>query len=340
MPLLSRTEWDTFLADCPGAHLLQTSPWGELKAAFGWKVERVGIEDQSGRAGVQILFRRLAMGLTAAYIPKGPPGPADETDWDKTWRALQPEVDRLCQQKRAVFLKIEPDSWQTNQSEPVNLPAGFQMSAHPIQPLRTLVVDLTGSEDQVLARMKQKARYNIRLAQKKGVRVRASDDIDLFYRMLSTTGNRDAFGIHSREYYQKAYDLFYPRGGCELLIAEYEGQPLAGLMAFAQGSRAWYLYGASSDLHRELMPTYLVQWEAMRWARTSGCLEYDLWGVPDQDEKVLESGFQDRSDGLWGVYRFKRGFGGSLRRAAGPWDRVYQQAAYRLYLFWSQRWMP
>jgi peptidoglycan pentaglycine glycine transferase (the first glycine) len=78
----------------------------------------------------------------------------------------------------------------------------------------------------------------------------------------------------------------------------------------------------------------------MRWARTRSCLEYDLWGVPDQDEKVLESGFQDRSDGLWGVYRFKRGFGGSLRRAAGPWDRVYQQAAYRLYLLWSQRWMP
>ena len=95
-------------------------------------------------------------------------------------------------------------------------------------------------------------------------------------------------------------------------MAESEGQPLAALMVFTRGARAWYVYGGSTDLQREKMPNYLLQWEAMRWARARGCTEYDLWGVPDEDEAVLEDGFADRSDGLWGVYRFKRGFGGEV----------------------------
>ncbi|HLE16549.1 MAG TPA: peptidoglycan bridge formation glycyltransferase FemA/FemB family protein [Anaerolineales bacterium] len=338
MPLLSRSEWDAFLAAFPDAHLLQTTAWGELKAAFGWEVVRAEAESPEGRAGVQALFRRLAPGLTAAYIPKGPVGVGDLSGWERAWAALQPEVDRLCRRKRAVFLKVEPDIWEADQGAAVVPPPGFRLSAHAIQPPHTLVVDLTGSEEQVLARMKQKTRYNIRLAQKKGLVVRASADLEPFYRMLRTTGERDAFGIHSLEYYRKAYKLFHPIGTCELLIAEYEGEPLAGLMAFAQGRRAWYLYGASSDVHREWMPTYLVQWEAMRWARARGCQEYDLWGVPDAGEDALEAGFQGRSDGLWGVYRFKRGFGGHLRRAAGPWDRVYMPAVYRLYLLWARQW--
>jgi lipid II:glycine glycyltransferase (peptidoglycan interpeptide bridge formation enzyme) len=105
-------------------------------------------------------------------------------------------------------------------------------------------------------------------------------------------------------------------------------------MVFAHGPRAWYLYGASSDEYREAMPTYLLQWEAMRWAMRCGCREYDLWGVPDAGENELEAGFTTRSDGLWGVYRFKRGFGGELRRSPGPWDRVYRPELYWLYGLW------
>jgi lipid II:glycine glycyltransferase (peptidoglycan interpeptide bridge formation enzyme) len=104
-------------------------------------------------------------------------------------------------------------------------------------------------------------------------------------------------------------------------------------MVFQYGDRSWYFYGASSDQHRELMPTYLVQWEAMRWAKARGCRTYDLWGVPDEDFDTLEEQFMSRNDGLWGVYRFKRGFGGQLLRASGPWDRVYNPALYALYKF-------
>jgi lipid II:glycine glycyltransferase (peptidoglycan interpeptide bridge formation enzyme) len=189
-----------------------------------------------------------------------------------------------------------------------------------------------GSEDDILARMKQKTRYNVRLAEKKGVTVRAWDDLDGFHQMVQVTGGRDGFGVHSLEYYRRAYALFHPTGMAELLVAEYEGQPLAALMAFARGRRAWYVYGASNDQERNRMPTYLLQWEAIRWAKSHGCTEYDLWGVPDEDEAKLEAEFESRHDGLWGVYRFKRGFGGKLKRAAQALDRVYNLLLYKLYL--------
>jgi lipid II:glycine glycyltransferase (peptidoglycan interpeptide bridge formation enzyme) len=338
MPLLSRSEWDSFLVDHTAAHLLQTTAWGELKASFGWEVARLGAPlPGQEMAGAQVLFRRLTGGLRLAYIPKGPAGAGDRSGWETAWRALQPAVDRLCRQKRAVFLKVEADFWEADPDSPGLAPAGFQASPHAVQPLRTLIVDLRGSEEQVLARMKQKTRYNIRLAQKKGVTVKESQDLDLFYDMLQQTGRRDGFAIHSLDYFRTAYQSFRERGTCALLIAGLAGEPLAGLLVFAQGRRAWYLYGASTGAHRELMPTYLVQWEAMRWARERGRLEYDLWGVPDASAEALEAGFEHRSDGLWGVYRFKRGFGGCLKRGAGPWDRVYQPTAYRLYRLWARR---
>jgi lipid II:glycine glycyltransferase (peptidoglycan interpeptide bridge formation enzyme) len=154
---------------------------------------------------------------------------------------------------------------------------------------------------------------------------------------METTGERDQFGIHSSEYYRKAYNLFKPDGNCELFLAHYEGEPIAALMVFAAGKRSWYLFGASHTLHRERMPTYLLQWEAMKWARTVGCEQYDLWGIPDYDQEILEENFTSRSDGLWGIYRFKRGFGGGVTRSAGPWDRVYQPILYKLYLRWMEK---
>jgi lipid II:glycine glycyltransferase (peptidoglycan interpeptide bridge formation enzyme) len=180
--------------------------------------------------------------------------------------------------------------------------------------------------------MKQKTRYNIRLAEKKGVTVRAWNNIESFHKMMLVTGDRDRFGIHSLEYYRRAYELFHPTGMCELLVAEYESKPLAALMVFGRGRRAWYFYGASTDEERNRMPTYLVQWEAIKWAKAHGCEEYDLWGVPDEDEAILEANFEKRHDGLWGVYRFKRGFGGELKRAAQAMDRVYNPLLYQAYV--------
>ena len=313
--IVSLSDWNHFLSQHPNAHLLQTGEWGELKSAFGWKPVRI----VNGDFGVQILFRKLPLGFTIAYIPKANPG-----------KSLLPEIDKVCKRNRAIFLKLEPDFWTGEQ--PVTWNLELEISPHNIQPPRTIIIDIRGSEDEILAKMKQKTRYNIRLAEKKGVTVRTWDDVEAFHKMMLVTGERDGFGIHSLDYYKRAYELLQPKGLGEILVAEYEGKPLAVLFVARNGHRAYYLYGASTDEERNRMPTYLLQWEAMKWAKVHGCEEYDLWGVPDEDEATLEANFETKREGLWGVYRFKRGFGGELKRAAQAMDRVYNLLLYWAYL--------
>jgi peptidoglycan pentaglycine glycine transferase (the first glycine) len=324
MPVLTATDWDQFLKQYPNTHMLQTTAWGELKGTFEWEPVRI----VSGNSGAQVLMRKFLFGFTLAYIPKGPVG----IDWSPLWM----EIDKVCKDKKAFVLTIEPDFWENDDEKTIenNLPPGFRKGIRAIQPRRTLVVDLKGTQDEMLDRMKQKTRYNIKLAVKKGVNIRTSSDIGVFAQMMQVTGDRDRFGVHNKGYFQRVYDLFHTQGECELLIAEYAGKDLAGLMVFQHGKRAWYLYGASKDIERERMPAYLLQWEAMLWAKQKGCEIYDLWGVPDEDVEKLETEFMNRHEGLWGVYRFKRGFGGYLHRSVDPWEKVYISTLYRLYRWW------
>jgi lipid II:glycine glycyltransferase (peptidoglycan interpeptide bridge formation enzyme) len=329
--LTSPTQWTEFITANQG-HLLQSWAWGELKSQFGWTPVRV----QVGRAGAQILFRRLTLGWTIAYVPKGP-----VVNWSdgEQGQALFEAIHREAKKHRSLFLKIEPDLSHLDGADgQVFAPAqtflrqaGFRPS-DPIQPPTTLIIDLDPAEKAILAAMKQKTRYNIRLAGKKGVIVRQGSrpEVSLFHQLALTTADRNEFGVHSLDYYQLAFDLFAP-DRCALFIAEFEGQPVAAVMVFRQGEEAYYFYGASSNQHRNLMPTYLVQWEAIRWAKAQGCFRYDLWGVPDADTTTLEAQFQDRHDGLWGVYRFKRGFGAQVIRSIGAFDYVYNPVLYPLY---------
>ncbi|MCC6498965.1 MAG: peptidoglycan bridge formation glycyltransferase FemA/FemB family protein [Anaerolineales bacterium] len=323
--IVSLTDWNQYLSQHPNAHLLQTGEWGELKSAFGWKPVRI----VAGAHGAQILFRKMPLGITVGYIPKGPVfEPLDSGINDLLWD----EIDVECKKYKAIFCKLETDTWGNEDWILGASKVQWIKSKHNIQPPRTLIVEIKNTEEEILARMKQKTRYNIRLAEKKGVTVRPWDDIESFHKMMLITGGRDGFGVHSLEYYRRAYELFHPKGMCEILVAEFEGKPLAALFVACNGNRAYYLYGASTDEERNRMPTYLLQWEAMKWAKSRGCDEYDLWGVPDEDEATLESNFESRHDGLWGVYRFKRGFGGELKRAAQALDRVYNPLLYWAYL--------
>jgi lipid II:glycine glycyltransferase (peptidoglycan interpeptide bridge formation enzyme) len=345
MATLNSIEWEHFTSQYPDIHLLQSSAWGNLKANYGWRVERI----VEGNLGAQVLFRTFFPGVTIAYIPKGPVGLRNTSQ--AGWENFLDEISRVCQHKNAFLLKIEPDAWElesfdetqlpvgTRLVEPIfdSTPAGLQPSQHSIQPPRTIVVSLDSTEEQLLSRMKQKTRYNIRLAQRSEVKITTTNNLKLFYEMIRETGVRDQFGFHHQAYYQNSYDLFQPLGQCELLLASFQDEPLAMLMVFSRGKRAWYLYGASRSVHRDKMPTYLLQWEAMRWAIQRGCKSYDLWGVPDENLETLEANFSNRSNGLWGVYRFKRGFGGALLRSAGPWDRIFNPILFRIYQFWLNR---
>ncbi len=323
-------EWDAFVQQQPHAHLLQTSAWAALKAPAGWACARVGLRDAAGRlcAGAQLLFRPLPLRLgTMAYLPMGPLLP-DAAQADALWAA----IDAAARARGAAFLKWEPGFPPPGAPAPQPAALGFAPSPQTIQPPRTVLIALDADDDGLLARMNQGTRRKIRQSQKNDIRYweAAAHELPLFTGMMQMTGARNIFGVHSPDYYALAYRLFVPQHAA-LILAEHEGEPLAGVMVFALGDSAWYLYGASSDSKRNLMAAYGVQWAAIRWARARGCRTYDMWGIPDEDEAVLEAQFQQRSDGLWGVYGFKRGWGGQVARTPGAWDRVCNPALYAAY---------
>jgi lipid II:glycine glycyltransferase (peptidoglycan interpeptide bridge formation enzyme) len=333
MPIISPTpeQWDSFVAAQPRAHFLQQSAWGELKRAYGWQDARVALADDSDHivAGAQLLFRRLPLRLgTMAYLAMGP-YLTDSRHESDLWRA----IDQCAKHHRAAFLKWEPGIYRADESQPDFTKLGFKPSPQTVQPPSTILIDISGSEDEILARMNQGTRRKIRQSLKEGVRYYegSREDIAKFNAMMQTTGSRNTFGVHEPGYYQMAYDLFVPKGDAALILAEHEGDKLAGIMVFAKGDTAWYVYGASSDVKRNLMASYGVQWEAIQWAKARGCTTYDLWGIPDADEATLEAQFQNRADGLWGVYGFKRGWGGHVTRSLAAWDKVYNPIIYTAY---------
>ena len=281
-----------------------------------------------------MLTRSALRRLRVLYIPKGPL--LDWTNAPLRERVLS-DLEALARREGAIELKLDPD-----------LPAAFgppgAVQPHPpgeevqaelrrrgwvpsreqIQFRNTVVLNLAPDEAALLAGLKQKTRYNIRLAERKGVQVRAGGPADLprLYRLYAETGARDGFVIRSLDYYRDAWGRFLAAGLAQPFIAEVEGEPVAALVVFRFAQTAWYMYGMSRDLHRDKMPNHLLQWRAISWARAQGCTRYDFWGAPDEFNE---------GDPLWGVWRFKEGFGGAVERHIGAWDFAPSPALYRLY---------
>ncbi len=349
--------WNELVASLPLSHLLQTWEWSQVKAKYGWQAMPFvwsgqppeGLEPSGGSiaAAAMILRRGIPVGgfgkkMCVLYIPKGP-----NLDWNDIplrTRVLD-DLQAFARRQGAIFVKLDPDvplgrgvpgsedaiedsGGQAARSE--LLRRGWVFSQDQIQFRNTVLIDLTPAEDEMLARMKQKARYNVRLAQKKGVTVRAGtpDDFPLLYRMYAETSVRDGFLIRGEEYYQTVWQLFGRPFASSLqpfsesLIAEVDCQPVAAVSMFYFAGQAIYLFGMSREAHREKMPNSLLQWEAMRRAKALGCKTYNLWGAPDDFNE---------SDGLWGVFRFKEGLGGCVLRTIGAWDFTPSPLLYRMY---------
>ncbi len=321
--------WDDFVT-ARGGHILQSSAWGELKTRFGWRALRLALaRDDALIAGAQILFRQLPLGLPFAYIPRGPVvDPADQN----TVVALFDALCRAAKSHGAFALKIEPN-WLDDTCNSQFAIHNSQF-ANSIQPRTTIHLDLTRDLDAILAQMKPKWRYNIRLAERKGVGVRAGrvDDLVTFYRLMQITSARDRFAIHSADYYRAAFELFIARDpstplrsaqDARLFVAEYARAPLAMIFVTAFGGEAIYLYGASSNAHRERMPNHALHWAAIQWAKSRGCARYDLWGLgatTDADANAAH-----------GLYQFKQGFGGAVVKYVSARDVVFSRWRYALY---------
>jgi peptidoglycan pentaglycine glycine transferase (the first glycine) len=335
--------WNATIAALPGAHFLQTWEWGQVKSHFGWHpLPKIWRNEHGEPVAAALVLQRtlpirgMAARLSLLYVPKGPL--LNWQDADLRQRVLS-DLEILARQRGAIFIKIDPDVCvgtgypgqpgsledATGTQVVCNLAQlGWHFSDEQIQFRNTVLIDLKPDLDTLLAKMKQKTRYNIRLAERKDVSVRPGrlDDLKLLYRMYVETADRDGFVIRDERYYLDLWTTFIRAGLAEPLIAEVDHEPAAAVVIFRFGGGAWYMNGMSRPAHREKMPNYLLQWEALRRAKAAGADTYDMWGAPD---------VFDESDSLWGVYRFKEGFPGEVVRHIGAWDLAVRPVMYRLY---------
>ena len=353
----SPKSWNELIASLPLPHLLQTWEWSQVKAKYGWQPLPFVWSDPNSAinnpplAAAMILKRSLpisgfAKKACVLYIPKGP-----NLDWNDIairHRVLG-DLQLFANRHGAIFVKVDPDvplgqgvprteeaveftGGQAVMSELMQ--RGWKFSQDQIQFRNTVLINLSASSDELLAGMKQKTRYNIRLAQKKGVTVRVgtADDLSMLYRMYAETSVRDGFLIRDEGYYQTVWRTFgtsspgAPSRSTpfhEALIAEVDGEPVGAVSMFYFAGQAIYLFGMSHAEHREKMPNYLLQWEAIRRAKALDIKIYNLWGAPDEF---------DQSDDLWGVFRFKEGLGGYISRTMGAWDFTSNPMLYKMYI--------
>lgn len=330
IPDAEKQSWNEFVAKSPIGDLLQSFEWGELKRrSGGWQPIRLAVEaDGKIVAAVSILKRKLPrLNKCIFYAPRGPI--CDYSD-QEALSALVSAVNDRAKREGAILFKIDP-AVVAEDSHAVNSLAnlGFKQMPDPngfggIQPRCVMTLDLTPSLDDVLAGCKPKWRYNIRLAEKKGVQVRSDctkDDLKTFYELLKETAVRDRFLVRGYSYYEDMWDTLVEPGLARLFLAEYEGEAVSGALSFVFGDKCWYTYGASSNRHRNVMPNHLMQWRMIEWAKECGCVVYDFRGVsPNQ------SG--DTDDHLYGLNRFKEGFGAKFVEYIGEFDLPYSGGWY------------
>ncbi|MDR1286265.1 MAG: peptidoglycan bridge formation glycyltransferase FemA/FemB family protein [Treponema sp.] len=323
---------DLFL--CGGAgSFLQSSLWGNFKSRFGWEARPFSLEwERGGSRPLLVLCRKLSPGFSFAYVPWGPeaPGPAIPFPGNRcapgggALLAGIAESVKPFLPRGAAFIRFDPP-WYRAES-PFAVGAPLVRAVSDIQPPCTVLVSLERDEAAMLAAMKPKCRYNILLAERKGVTVRRADagGLDVFYALLCETARRDGIAVHGEGYYRSLFDSAGGEPGADLrlYIACHGGDDLAAAVVLFRGPSAVYLYGASSNNKRNLMAPYLLQWRAMKDARISGCAVYDLFGIPPSG---------DPSHPMAGLYRFKTGFGGVVVHRPGSWDYAYRPILYRAY---------
>ncbi|MGE5543692.1 MAG: lipid II:glycine glycyltransferase FemX, partial [Bacillota bacterium] len=299
---------------------------------MGWVPLPVGLyEDGRIKGAILILKRKLPIpGINKSifYAPRGPVADVDDHILlDHLFQGLR----AVARKHGAIFLKIDPDIEHSDETFRSFLTSrGFRKTStaegfEGVQPTFVFRLDITPDEEQLLAQMAAKTRYNLRLAQRKGVVVREAaekQDLERFYQILKETAERDRFLIRNYSYFEEIWEQLVERDMAKLFMAEYQGRDIAGTLAFILGEKAWYIYGASGNEYRNVMPNYLLQWTMIKWAKDNGCTMYDFRGV---------SGDLSEDNPLYGLYRFKKGFAATFTEFIGEWDLVYSPFFYWLW---------
>lgn len=326
-----RIRFNDFVARFDTGDLLQSFEWGDLKSRSGWRPVRVVAERDGEIVAAASLLKRAIpkVGRCIMYAPRGPVLDTQDVELVKEFTAY---LRQTATKYKAILLKIDPPVPVEDTVSEKNLrEVGFvPLSSDGFggtQPKCVMQLDLDKSADDLLASFKPKWRYNIRLAEKKGVTVRMDcdkSDLPAFYELLKETCKRDGFLVRGYQYFEDMWDCLVPAGFMRLVLTYYEGKPIAGAIAYLFGDKAMYTYGASSNEHRNVMPNHLMQWTMIQWAMENGCKWYDFRGVsPRQDG--------DEGDHLQGLNRFKDGFSPRFVEYIGEYDMVLSPAFYWLW---------
>lgn len=307
-------------------HPLQSWEWGEFRKQTGLKVDRLGFfEDGKLANAIQVSFHPIpVLNKNAGYFPRGFMPNEDQMS----------ALKQLAERNNAIFIKMEP-----NIAQKVGVPSAHSTiskflvdnGAKPGRPLftkYTFQLDLTKTEEELFNNLSSKTRYNVNLAVKKGVQIfenSSAEGMEEYIKILEETTKRQGFYAHSPDYFRKMWQTIGNSGMLRIFNAVYEGQILASWVMFVFNNVLYYPYGASRDLHRDVMASNLMMWEMIRYGKKVGCNKLDMWGSlgPEPDEKHPWFGF----------HRFKKGYGGDLMEFLGTYDYVINQQMYSLFSF-------
>ena len=324
-------EYKEYLEHNERSNFQQSLEWAEVKKP-NWKTEVILSEDKDGKidGSLCLWIRKIPMFGNIMYAARGP---ACDMHNEAILEQLTEGAKKLAKKYNAIALRIEPDVLSTDQEfRKIVAKLGYKIKddakdfKDEIQPRYVFRLDIKNkTEEEVFLNFKPKWRYNIRLATKKGIDVKEGTKKDLkdFHKIMLETGRRDGFIVRSLEYFEKMYDCLAPKY-MKLLMAYYEGKPIAGVIPIFYGNKTWYLYGASSNEHRNLMPNYLLQWEMIKMAIAKNHDVYDFRGV---------SGIVDEDHPQYGLYRFKQGFGATFTELLGEIYIPFKPLKYKMYKF-------
>ncbi len=317
-------EWDAFLSATPGGHYAQTSLWAQIKAQQGWRSARViATRGVCVVGGAQLLMRPLPLLGAVGYVPRGPLCARDARE--VAGECLD-ALSRLARSHAVRYLVIQPPPGEEALVRHLTA-RGFRPSDVEVTPTATVLLDLRSDPDVLLARMKHKTRYNIRLAERKGVRVRegGADDLPLFHRLMAATAQRNGFHTYPEAHFRHIWQTLAPYGYARLFVAEVADEPASALFAIPFGDTVTYWRGAWSGEHGNHHPNEAMHWAAIRWARAQGYRWYDLDGLDASIAAALARGEpldpRERSDAA-----FKLGFGGQAALFPGSYDYVFHPA--------------
>ena len=324
----SPKEWNTLIQDAPGGgHVFQSHAWGEFKKKLGWTPVKIVMErdGETVGAGQFLLYNTAPVPGKLMYAPKGPWLPWED---EEAVRTFFKEVGSIAAEKGVHTIKVEPEVLEEQEgTKKVLRELGFEKFRWDLNFKTTMVLDLAPSEEDLMASMKKDTRYGVRRASREGIEVvedNSEAGIEDFWKMFEVTAERNGFWYRPHEYQVPMWRAMIEARQARLFFADHEGDRLAGMFLSNLGGKCWYSYGASTNEKRNLNPTYLLQWEAMRWAKERGITYYDMVSIPSPDELHKEHP-------LYGAYKFKAGFGGEIRDFLGCLDLPIKPAQAKLW---------